>query len=179
MLSHFTQFLSVLLSANWSWNFLSSSDVAWTVVKMFKGKIKSDVMMILCRFLQSSIAVCVGEWWGHRLRQRQWLHQILVVGLRALIHDFIDCRFLITRARHDVLVVGWNVTAQHWRSFFWLRGKNIKFKLRRTLENRSNTHLEYAGTIRSSPCVQQVIFTRRYEPLSACCKAQWEDTTFM
>ena len=41
------------------------------------------------------------------------------------------------------------------------------------------THLEYAGAVRCSPCVQQIIFTRWDEPLSTCCKAQWENATLM
>lgn len=42
-----------------------------------------------------------------------------------------------------------------------------------------NTHLEYAGAIRCSPRVQQVIFTRRHEPLSACRETQRENTALV
>lgn len=41
------------------------------------------------------------------------------------------------------------------------------------------THLEYAGTVRCSPCIQQIIFAGRHEPLSAGREAQRQDATLV
>jgi hypothetical protein len=41
-----------------------------------------------------------------RLHRSHKLGDVFFDGLRALIHDFVDCRFLVARSRHDVLVIG-------------------------------------------------------------------------
>lgn len=63
-------------------------------------------------FLQSSVAVGAGErrW---RVQAHRGRPHVVAGGLRALVQHFVDCRLLITRARHDVLVVGRDVATQH------------------------------------------------------------------
>lgn len=111
-----------------------------------------SVKFFLCFFfainLQFQCFTSIAIRW--RCTRLEWLN-ILVGVIRALIYDFVDCRFLITRSRHDVLVVCRNVAAEHRRGFL---------------------RLEYARTVRRPPCIKQIIFTRWNEPLSTCRESQ-------
>lgn len=124
-LSHFTRFsLAFLLSAKSNSSFCQVfSSKPWNEVESFQRK---SVWCDDSSALQILIAVCVGEWRNYRIGQLHKFHHIVVDVLRALIHDFVDRRFLVPRSRHDVLVVGWNVTAEHWRSFFRLKWRREK-----------------------------------------------------
>jgi hypothetical protein len=74
------------------------------------------------------------------------------------IDDLVHRRLLVTRSRHDVLVVRRNVTTQHARRFF---------------------RLEYAGTVGCSPRVQQIVLPRRNEPLPAGGESQTQHATLV
>lgn len=105
-------------------------------------------------------------------RSRRW----------TLVHNFINGGLFITRSSHDVLVVRGNVTAEHWGRFFRLEWeKSLKFSVSGydNLINKKNTYLEYTGTIRRSPSVQEIVFAGGHEPLAACCETKGEHTTFV
>lgn len=131
--SLYTIFL-LLLSAKWNSKFLCQDYFLWLFFLLplngakwnrEKGKVsKRNVAVMWWFFLFTgfSIAVRIGEWrCSRRLRQLHEFHHVVVDRLRALIYDLVDCRFFVARTRHDVLVVGGNVTAQHRGCFFWLK----------------------------------------------------------
>jgi hypothetical protein len=62
-------------------------------------------------------------------------------------------------------------------SFHW-KFRQLRFTFHPPLIPVS-THLEYAGTVGRSPCVQQVVFARRHEPLAARRESQRENAAFV
>ena len=76
----------------------------------------------------------------------------------SLVNDFIDYGFLVTGTSNNVLVIGWNVTAEHWGVLF---------------------RLENWGSIRGPPGIQQIVLASGDKPLATIGKLEWENTTFM
>lgn len=55
----------------------------------------------------------------------------------------------------------------------------ITIKLEKFMKFHWNSYLEYGGAIRCSPCIQQIIFSSRHKPFTACGKLQTKYAAFM